>query len=403
MRCLDPVGYLDFLSLQSGAGTIVTDSGGVQEEASALGIPCYTLRANTERPITISRGTNVLLGDDPERLDEVTVSHRASHPVRHPALGRPRGRARRGRDPDRVPRGRGILGGRPRMTDRADILGCPIDRLGMADTLAAIERAIAAGRYTQHMAINAAKLVAMQDDPKLCQIIDGCGLVSADGQSVVWASRLLGDPLPERVAGIDLMDALLELAERRGYRVYFLGARAEVLERAVERLQERYPRLQVAGARDGYFTDDEAPEVCDAIRASHADVLFVAMSSPRKEYFLGEYGPDLGVPFVMGVGGSIDVIAGMTRRAPAAWQRLGLEWLFRLLQEPRRMFRRYAVTNTRFIALVGLALLVGSREPSQTEHRENSLDCDRVDRRRFAQRDIAHRLRARFAAGDASR
>ena len=245
------------------------------------------------------------------------------------------------------------------MTDRADILGCPIDRLGMGDTLAAIERAIAAGRYTQHMAINAAKLVAMHDDRKLCQIVDGCGLVNADGQSVVWASRLLGDPLPERVAGIDLMQTLVELAEQRGYRVYFLGARADVLERAVQRSQERYPGLQVAGARDGYFTDDESREVCDAIRASRADVLFVAMSSPRKEYFLGEYGPDLGVPFVMGVGGSVDVIAGMTRRAPAAWQRLGLEWLFRLLQEPRRMFRRYAVTNARFIALVGLAILSG--------------------------------------------
>jgi N-acetylglucosaminyldiphosphoundecaprenol N-acetyl-beta-D-mannosaminyltransferase len=245
------------------------------------------------------------------------------------------------------------------VTDRADILGCPIDRLGMADTLAAIERAIAAGGYTQHMAINAAKLVAMQDDPKLCQIIDSCGLVNADGQSVVWASKLLGDPLPERVAGIDLMDALLQVSERRGYRVYFLGARAEVLERAVERLRARYPGLQVAGARDGYFADGEAPAVCDAIRASRADVLFVAMSSPRKEYFLGEYGPDLGAPFVMGVGGSIDVIAGMTRRAPRAWQRLGLEWLFRLLQEPRRMYRRYAVTNTRFIALVGIAILSG--------------------------------------------
>jgi N-acetylglucosaminyldiphosphoundecaprenol N-acetyl-beta-D-mannosaminyltransferase len=254
------------------------------------------------------------------------------------------------------------------VTDRADILGCPIDRLGMAETLAAIERAIAAGRYTQHMAINAAKIVAMHDDPRLCEIIDGCGLVNADGQSVVWASRLLGDPLPERVAGIDLMDALLELAESRGYRVYFLGARAAVLERAVERLQERYPELQVAGTRDGYFTAGEAAEVCDAIRTSRADVLFVAMSSPRKEYFLGEFGPDLGVPFVMGVGGSIDVIAGITRRAPAAWQRLGLEWLYRLLQEPQRMFRRYAVTNTRFIALVGVALFSGhASQPNRAQ------------------------------------
>ena len=126
--------------------------------------------------------------------------------------------------------------------------------------------------------------------------------------------------------------------------------------------------------------------MCDAIRASRADLLFVAMSSPRKEYFLGEYGPDLGVPFVMGVGGSIDVIAGVTRRAPAAWQRLGLEWLFRLLQEPRRMFRRYAVTNTRFIALVGLAMLSGHGGQAR-EHRGNSHDCDRCPRPRLARGD----------------
>lgn len=256
------------------------------------------------------------------------------------------------------------------MTQRAQILGCRIDRMGMADTLAAIERSIAAGRYTQHMAINAAKLVAMREDPKLCEIVDGCGLVNADGQSVVWASRLLRDPLPERVAGIDLMDALLGLAERRGYRVYFLGARSAVLERAVRRITAKFPGLQVAGSRDGYFTLDEAPGVCETIRKSRADVLFVAMSSPRKEYFLGQYGPLLETPFVMGVGGSIDVIAGVTRRAPGVFQRLGLEWLFRLLQEPRRMFRRYAVTNTKFIALLGRALLTGHGEQAHRVQRE---------------------------------
>jgi N-acetylglucosaminyldiphosphoundecaprenol N-acetyl-beta-D-mannosaminyltransferase len=251
------------------------------------------------------------------------------------------------------------------LRDRADILGCRIDRLDLPGTLAAVENAIAARRYTQHMAINAAKLVAMHDDAKLCDIIDDCGLVTADGQSVVWASRLLGDPLPERVAGIDLMDALLALAERRSYRVFFLGARADVLARAVERLTQKYPLLQIAGARDGYYADDEAPAVCAEIRASRADILFVAMSSPRKEYFLGEHGPDLGAPFVMGVGGSIDVIAGITRRAPVVWQRLGLEWLFRLIQEPRRMFRRYAVTNARFIGLVSRAVM--SRNGGQAQ------------------------------------
>ena len=253
------------------------------------------------------------------------------------------------------------------MIDRADILGCPIDRLDRAGTVAAIEREIDSRRYVQHMAINAAKLVAMRDDPALRRIVSGCELISADGQSVVWASRLLGDALPERVAGIDLMDDVMALAECRGYRVYFLGARREVLERALERLQARFPRLEVAGARDGYFDEDQSRGVADAIRASRPDVVFVAMSSPRKEYFLGEYGPSLGAPFVMGVGGSIDVIAGLTRRAPLVWQRLGLEWLFRLLQEPRRMFRRYAVTNARFLGLLGGALF--------TAH-----DAEQVDR-----------------------
>jgi N-acetylglucosaminyldiphosphoundecaprenol N-acetyl-beta-D-mannosaminyltransferase len=139
--------------------------------------------------------------------------------------------------------------------------------------------------------------------------------------------------------------------------VFFLGARRDVLARAVERLREKYPALHVAGARDGYFTDEEAPAVCEAIRASRTDILFVAMSSPRKEYFLGEHGASLNVPFVMGVGGSVDVIAGVTTRAPVVWQRMGLEWLFRLVQEPRRMFRRYAVTNARFVGLVSRAWL----------------------------------------------
>jgi N-acetylglucosaminyldiphosphoundecaprenol N-acetyl-beta-D-mannosaminyltransferase len=245
------------------------------------------------------------------------------------------------------------------MSARAEILGCGIDRLDLQGTLSEVERVIASRGFTQHMAINAAKLVTMQDDPRLREIVGECGLVNADGQSIVWASRMLGDPLPERVAGIDLMHALLELSERRGYRVFFLGARAEVLERALERIRQRHPRLDIVGARDGYFSDDEDLAVSTAIGATRPDIVFVAMSSPRKEYFLGKHGRALGASFVMGVGGAIDVVAGVTRRAPAPWQRLGLEWLFRLLQEPRRMFRRYAVTNARFAFLVGSALVSG--------------------------------------------
>ena len=167
----------------------------------------------------------------------------------------------------------------------------------------------------------------------------------------MWASRLLGDPLPTRVAGIDLMLELLALAEDRGYRVYVLGAQRGVLERAVARLREHHPRLDFAGYRDGYFPDADEPSVAAEIRAARPDLLFVAMSTPRKEYFLGRWGPELDVPFSMGVGGAIDVIAGVTKRAPRSLQRLGLEWAFRLAQEPRRLFRRYLVTNSEFVAL----------------------------------------------------
>ena len=210
--------------------------------------------------------------------------------------------------------------------------------------------------FAQQVSINAAKLIALRHDADLREIVDRCELVNADGQSVVWASRLLGDPLPERVAGIDLMYALIGMAELEGYGIYILGARREVLETAVLRLRETHPGLQILGYRDGYFSDEQSPEVASAIRNSGAQILFVAMPAPRKEHWLGEYGPGLNVPFVMGVGGSIDVVAGVTRRAPRAWQRLGVEWLYRLLQEPRRMLRRYLVTNTQFSILVARAM-----------------------------------------------
>jgi N-acetylglucosaminyldiphosphoundecaprenol N-acetyl-beta-D-mannosaminyltransferase len=195
----------------------------------------------------------------------------------------------------------------------------------------------------------------MHADPELRAVIDESGLVTADGQAVVWASRVLGDPLPERVAGVDLMMRLLELAERRGYRIYILGARQNVLDAAVTELRRRHPRLRIAGARNGYFSRDEWGEVAREVRDARPDLLFVAISSPTKELFLGQHGRDLGVPFVMGVGGAVDIVAGITRRAPAFWQRAGLEWLYRLLQEPRRMARRYLTTNTRFLYAVARA------------------------------------------------
>jgi len=237
------------------------------------------------------------------------------------------------------------------------VLGCLVDRMDMRQTLARCEELIARREFAQHVAINAAKLVAMQEDPELRRIVEECELVSADGQAVVWASRLLGDPLPERVAGIDLMHELFALAERRGFRVFVLGAKAEVLEQARQRIMAKHPRLQLVGMRDGYFSEAEEAEVAEQVRDARPDILFVAISSPRKEYWLGHYGRSIDVPFVMGVGGAIDVVAGITRRAPGPLQHLGLEWAYRLAQEPRRLFRRYAVTNLRFGLLLAGGLV----------------------------------------------
>jgi N-acetylglucosaminyldiphosphoundecaprenol N-acetyl-beta-D-mannosaminyltransferase len=242
-------------------------------------------------------------------------------------------------------------------SDRALVLGCAIDRLDMQQTLERIEALIAERSFAQHVAINAAKIVAMHNDPALREVIERCELVSADGQAVVWASRLLGDPLPERVAGIDLMHELLALAERRGLRVYILGAQPQVLARAVDRIRRRHPKLKLVGARDGYFSAADDAAVAEEVRLARPDVLFVAMSSPRKEFFLGRYGRQIDVPFVMGVGGAVDVIAGVTRRAPRLWQQAGFEWLYRLLQEPRRLSGRYLSTNIAFGFLLARGVL----------------------------------------------
>jgi N-acetylglucosaminyldiphosphoundecaprenol N-acetyl-beta-D-mannosaminyltransferase len=234
---------------------------------------------------------------------------------------------------------------------RAHVLGCEIDRVDMREALRRCESYVTERSSAQHMAVNAAKIVLSRRDIGLQRLINDCELITADGQAVVWASRLLGDPLPARVTGIDLMDELLALADRRSYRVFILGSRPEVLSLALARLRARHPRLAIAGARHGYFSEQEEPQVVAEIRSARPDLLFVALPTPRKEYFLGRWRSRLDVPLSMGVGGAIDVLAGETKRAPQRLQRLGLEWAVRAVQEPRRLGKRYMITNSAFMWL----------------------------------------------------
>lgn len=235
---------------------------------------------------------------------------------------------------------------------RVAMLGCEINALSLEQTVTVAATIVRCGIPVQHCVVNAAKMVAMRDDPELRRIVLECPIVNADGQAVVWAARLLGTPLPERVAGIDLFHALLQWAADARHPVYFLGATADVLREAVARATERFPGLVVAGSRDGYFSVADDDAVVKAIHNSGAELLFVGMPSPRKEYWLARNLPRLGVSFAMGVGGSFDVLSGKIRRAPSWMQKLGLEWFYRFAQEPRRLWRRYLVGNARFARMV---------------------------------------------------
>lgn len=235
---------------------------------------------------------------------------------------------------------------------RCQMFGLQIDAMTMPDIVELAGTAISMRRRLPIGVVNAAKIVHLRSDPVLRESLLECDVLVADGQSVVWAGRLLGQRLPERVAGIDLFEQLLALADREHRSVFLLGARPEVLRAVQDAIATRWPGARVVGARDGYFDDSESAQVAAQIASSRADMLFIAMPSPRKETFLAQYGPSLDVPVLHGVGGSFDVLGGLTRRAPELWQRWGMEWLYRVLQEPGRLWQRYLTTNTVFLALL---------------------------------------------------
>ena len=234
---------------------------------------------------------------------------------------------------------------------RIRMMGCWVDNLTMEETLGTVENFIHSGRPHQHVVVNVDKIVKASRDPVLRNIINGCDLINADGMPVVWASRLLGKPLKERVTGVDLFESLMERAAEKGWRVFLLGAREEVVSRVAQIYPARYPGLTIAGYRNGYWKPEEEAAVADAIAATRPDILFVAISSPKKENFLARYQAAMKIPFAMGVGGTFDVAVGLVRRAPVWMQKAGLEWFYRFLQEPRRMFRRYFIDDMAFVAL----------------------------------------------------
>ena len=235
---------------------------------------------------------------------------------------------------------------------RVEVMGAPVDPWTMAQTVAATDALIKDGRFAHLIGVNADKLLQMRDDAEMDACVRRCEVVNADGASMVMAANKLGVPLPERVAGIDLMWELCALAEREGHRVYLLGAKAEVVEKTADVLAEKYPGMAIVGYRDGYFGNDEFDAVIAQVEETKPDIVFVGITSPKKERLIERF-RELGAKGAfVGVGGSFDVVSGNIPRAPMWMQRANLEWLFRMVQEPKRLVKRYVVGNTRFYLLL---------------------------------------------------
>jgi N-acetylglucosaminyldiphosphoundecaprenol N-acetyl-beta-D-mannosaminyltransferase len=236
---------------------------------------------------------------------------------------------------------------------KINIFNTQIQNATMQETLDIIDRTIGDGRQLHHAVVNAGKIVSMQKDLQLRKSVNESDLINADGQAVVWASKILGKPLKERVAGIDLMTNLVELAHEKQYKIFFFGAKEQSVKFVVDKYTKQYSSNIIAGYRNGYFKKEEEQDIAKEIANSGANILFVAISSPTKENFLYENKKLLEkVNFVMGVGGSFDVVSGKVKRAPLWMQNSGLEWFYRFTQEPRRMWKRYLIGNIKFILLV---------------------------------------------------
>lgn len=228
------------------------------------------------------------------------------------------------------------------------LFGIGIHAVTMDEAVLTVARFVGEKTPRQAVFLNAGKFAEIDRNPALKRAIEQADLRLADGQPLLWAGRLLGAPLPERVAGIDLMHRLLAEGKERGWRFFFFGASEEVLEKTVAICRERYG-IAVAGSQHGYYTPEGEAAVAEKIRNAGADILFVAMGSPKKELFMERHLRAMNVPFTMGVGGSFDVVAGLSRRAPRWMRRTGLEWFYRFMQEPGRLWRRYLYGNVHFI------------------------------------------------------
>ncbi len=231
------------------------------------------------------------------------------------------------------------------MRNRITVLNVMIDVVTMKEAVEAVKQFILQKKSRLVVTPNPEIIMMANKDEQLARIINNADLVVPDGAGVVWAARYQGDVMPERVAGYDLVQNLLIEAMSEKYKIYLFGGAPGIAEKAKKMAEERYPGVQIVGTCNGFFTKQDESEIVNDIKACQPDVLLVALGVPRQEKWLEEYKEELKVPVSIGVGGTFDVMAGVVKRAPLWMQRSNLEWLFRLLSEPKRAIRMLALPH----------------------------------------------------------
>lgn len=247
---------------------------------------------------------------------------------------------------------------------RIPILGIPVDAITMGEAVQLAEKFIADGSPHLIVTPNAEIIYRARRDEELAAVLKQAALVVPDGYGLIWASRRRRQPLPERVTGIDLMHNLLRLAAAKKYRVFLLGATPEVVAAAACNLQAAYRGIDLVGYEHGYFTAADEAGVLSRIKAARPQILLAGMGAPRQEKWLHWHYRRLGVPVNIGVGGSFDVVAGKLTRAPQWMRQAGLEWLYRLGKEPKRIRRMLALP---LFAAAVLLSGVGDKEEDRNE------------------------------------
>ncbi|WP_139491116.1 WecB/TagA/CpsF family glycosyltransferase [Brevibacillus dissolubilis] len=233
----------------------------------------------------------------------------------------------------------------------ARILGVPFQTKGRQDTITELTSRVQQEERTHVVTANPEIVMAANENPDLASIFDQAYIVP-DGIGIVYAAKWTNLPIYERVTGIELLEGLMEQANQHGWRVYLFGAGPEINQLAAENLAKRYPKAQIVGRRDGYFGPADEIGIAQEIAAARPHLLFVALGAPKQDMWIAKYWDQLQVPLAMGVGGSFDVISGKVKRAPVIWQKLHLEWLYRLLKQPSRWKRQLSIP--RFIVSVWL-------------------------------------------------